>query len=263
MRSLLACLVLTSPAVWAQPAKRQPVFETATIKMTDAKGGGGHSHENDAPGLFRGSMTLKNYIMTAYNVKDFQVTGGPNWIDDTTYDILGKLERVPESPSENTAGTRRAVSATGEEQLHIALQSLLADRFQLKFHQESKDMPAYVLTPVKGKFKLHPVPDSGECGTSSNGDGNGYKLTATCIDMKRFVNVLARRLRQPVSDETALQGLYSFGLQWTTGDLGTGGPSQLDSLFAALRDQLGLRLESKKTPTDIIAVDRAERPSDN
>src|ERR1051325_6967542 len=121
MRSLLACLVRASPAVWAQPAESQPVFEAATIKMTDAKGGGGHSHENDAPGLFRGSMTLKSYIMTAYSVKDFQVTGGPNWIDATTYEILGKLERTAETPSGNTAGIRRAVGGNGEEQLHLAL----------------------------------------------------------------------------------------------------------------------------------------------
>jgi uncharacterized protein (TIGR03435 family) len=248
-------LVLTTAAVWAQPAKRLPAFETATIKMTDAKGGGGHSNENDKPGLFRGSMTLKSYIMTAYNVRDFQVTGGPNWIDDTTYEILGKLERTEEAPSGN---------AGGEQQLHVALQSLLADRFQLKFHQELKEMPAYVLAAMKGKFKLQPVPDNGKCGTSSNGDGNSYKLTATCIDMKRLTTVLARRLRQPVSDETGIQGLYSFGLQWTVDDLGTAGTSsQLDALFAALRDQLGLRLESKKMQTDIIVVDRAERPSDN
>src|SRR5690242_11259275 len=104
MRSLLACVLLASPAVWAQPAESGPVFEAATIKMTAAKGGGGHSHENDTPGLFRGSMTLKSYIMAAYNVKDFQVTGGPNWMDDTTYEIMGKLEHGTDVPPDNTAG---------------------------------------------------------------------------------------------------------------------------------------------------------------
>lgn len=259
MHPLLVFLLLTMPA-WAQRVERQPVFEAATIKMTGAKGGGGHSRESDAPGLFRGSMTLKNYIMTAYNVKDFQVSGGPNWIDDTTYEILGKLEQRPDI--ENPVTTRNAGSRD-EEQLHIALQALLADRFQLKFHHESKEVPAYALTAVKGKFKLQPVPDSGQCGTSSNGDANGHKLIATCIDMKRFASFLARVLRQTVSDQTAIQGLYSFGLQWTTDDLANGSTSQLDSLFSALHDQLGLRLEPKKTSMDIIVVDRAERPSDN
>jgi uncharacterized protein (TIGR03435 family) len=264
MRSLLACLLLISLALWAQSARHQPVFETATIKMTDAKGGAGHSHENDTPGLFRGSMTLKSYIMTAYNVKDFQVTGGPNWIDASTYEILGKLEHMTDVSLENTVSTVRAENGAGEEQLHIALQVLLADRFQLKIHHESKEMPSYVLTANKGKFKLQPVQDSGQCGTSSNGDGNGYKLVATCIDMTRFATFLARRLRQPVSDETAIQGHYSFVLQWTNEDHGNGGgASQLDVIFSALRDQLGLRLESKRTPMDILVVDRAERPSDN
>src|SRR5205085_1586618 len=153
---------------------------------------------------------------------DFQVTGGPNWMDATSYEILGKLDRATVVPAENSAATR------GADQLHLALQSLLADRFQLKFHHEAKEMPGYALTAVKGKFKLQPAPDSGGCGTNSNGDGNGHKLTATCIDMKRFATFLARVLRQPVFDQTAIQGLYSFGLQWTTDDLGNGGPSQLD-----------------------------------
>jgi uncharacterized protein (TIGR03435 family) len=263
MRSLLVCcLLLTSPAAWAQP-DRQPIFETATIKMMEAKGGGGHSHENNTPGLFRGLMTLKSYIMTAYSMKDFQVIGGPSWIDATTYEILGKLDRKPEAPTESIVDTRGR-DGLGEEQLHIALQSLLAVRFQLKLHHESKDLPAYALTLAKGKFKLQPAADNGACGTRSNGDGNGRKLTATCIDMKRFASYLARVLRQPVSDQTAIQGLYSFGLQWATDDLANGGnSSQLDSLFVALRDQLGLRLEPKKAPMDIIVVDRAERPGDN
>jgi uncharacterized protein (TIGR03435 family) len=262
MRSLLACLFLMSPAAWGQP-EHHPVFEAATIKMTDTKGGGGHSHENDTPGLFRGSMTLKSYIMTAYSVKDFQVVGGPVWIDASTYEIVGKLDRKQEGPTESIANTRRG-DGLGEEQLHIALQSLLADRFQLKFHHESKEVPAYALTVAKGKFKLQPVADNGACGTSSNGDGNRRKLTATCIDMKRFASFLARVLRQPVFDQTAIEGLYTFGLQWATDDLVNGGnSSQLDSLFVALRDQLALRLEPKKAPMDIIVVDRAERPNDN
>ena len=258
MRSEFAYMLLMAPIVWAQPAERRPVFEVATIKMTNAKGGGGHAHEDDTPGLFRASMTLKSYIMTAYNVKDFQLVGGPDWIDSTTYDIVGKLEN-----SDKAAGTPGAVR-TGEEQLHIALQSLLAGRFQLTIHHESKELPAYVLSTVKGKFKLQPVDDNGKCGTSSRGDGTGNKLTASCIDMSRFANFLARRLRQPVTDVTGIQGLFSFVLQWTNDDAGNGaGLSSLDSLFSALRHQLGLRLESKKTPTDIIVVDRAERPTGN
>ncbi len=263
MRSLLTCLFLMSPYSWAQPSERRPVFETASIKMMEAKGGGGHSHENDTPGLFRGSMTLKSFIMAAYSVKDFQVIGGPSWLDDTTYEILAKLELKTDAATSGIA-TKRGIDGLGEKQLHIALQSLLADRFQLKFHHESKEMPAYALTVAKGKFKLQPVADNGACGTSSNGDGNGRKLTATCIDMKRFANFLSRVLRQPVSDQTAIQGLYSFGLQWATDELVNGGnASQLDSLFAVLRDQLGLRLEPKKAPMDIMVVDQAERPTAN
>jgi uncharacterized protein (TIGR03435 family) len=261
MRSLLACLLLTSPTAWAQPVERPPVFETATIKMTDAKGGGGHSHENDTPGMFRGSMTLKSYIITEYKVKDFQVIGGPSWIDATTYEIVGKLERKTEVP---TGLNRSGGDGLAEEQLHIALQSLLADRFQLKLHRGSKEMSGYALTVVKGKLNLPPATDNGACGTSSNADGSGRKLIATCIDMTRFASLLTRVLRQPVFDQTAIHGLYSFGLRWATDDLVNADTSlQVDSLFSALRDQLGLRVEPKKASMEIIVVDRAERPSDN
>jgi uncharacterized protein (TIGR03435 family) len=262
MRLLLECLLLTSPVMWAQLVSRHPVFEVATIKMTDAKGGAGHSHENDTPGLFRGSMTLKSYVMTAYNVKDFQVIGGPKWVDDTTYEIVAKLERTPDVTRDDTTSIR--IDTKREEQLHVALQWLLADRFQLEFHHELKIMPSYVLTAVKGKFKLQPISESGQCGTSSNGDGRSYKLVANCIDMKRFASVLARRLRQPVFDVTGVKGLYNFVLQWSADDLvNRDGAPQLDSLFDALRDQLGLRIESKKAPTDMIVIDRAERPAEN
>jgi uncharacterized protein (TIGR03435 family) len=116
MRSLLAYCLLMPLAVSAQPSEHPPVFEAASIKMVDAKGGSGHSHENDAPGLSRGSMTLKSFIMAAYNVKDFQVIGGPNWIDVATYEILGKLERTPDVSTKSLGSTPR--NGDREEELH-------------------------------------------------------------------------------------------------------------------------------------------------
>ena len=119
--------------------------------MTSPTGGYGHSHENDGPGLLRGSMTLKSYIMAAYNVKPYQVMGGPN---------LDRRRHLRHRGQTGYAGCRscrqilRRPARPAEEANSHALQGLLADRFQLKLHRETKEMPAYALTVAKSGFKL-------------------------------------------------------------------------------------------------------------
>src|SRR5581483_4285598 len=158
------------------------------------------------PGLLRASMTLKSYVIMAYNLRRFQVTGGPKWMDDSTYDIVAKLDRsfMPEG------ATPKLLS----EATMLALQALLADRFQLKFHHESKEVPGYTLTAVK-RFYLAPVEKAEHCGTSSHGDVRGIKFTGTCLSMADFAAFAANRLDLPVSDQTHVEGLYTFSLEWS------------------------------------------------
>jgi uncharacterized protein (TIGR03435 family) len=205
-------------------------------------------------------MTLKSYIMMAYNLRPFQVTGGPKWMDDSTYDIVAKLDHafMPEG-------------ATGKllsEATTLALQALLADRFQLKIHHETKEMPAFVLTAIKPRFRLAPVEKADHCGTRSNGDTRGgVKFTGTCLSMADFAAFAADRLDRPVSDQTHVDGLYTFSLEWSRDGLRTdasGGanPDGLPAFFTAI-EQIGLKLESRKAPVDILVVDSAERPTEN
>lgn len=262
-RNTAIVVFLLPPILWPQAAEPKPVFEAASIKMVNLTGGGGHSHENDDPGMLRGSMTLKSYIMSAYGVKAFQVAGGPSWIDDTTYEIVARLENPP-APMEKLTGRER--SAAQGNRLHLALQQLLLERFQLKFRHETKMMPAYALTVSKSGLKIKPAAEASNCGTSSNGNGVSTKLTATCIDMAAFASFLARQLRLPVLDQTSVPGAYSFQLEWTADDLKVADSSNqpaLPSLFTILDQQLGLKLESKKAPMDILVVESAERPSEN
>jgi uncharacterized protein (TIGR03435 family) len=264
MRSPVVVLFLISSSAWAQ-TEAKPVFEAASIKMSRPTGGSGHSNENSDPGMLHGSMTLKSYIMAAYSVKTYQVTGGPKWIDDSTYDIVAKLE-IAELPKLSADLTPRQRATAEVERLHTALQGLLADRFQLKLHHESKEMPAYALTVVKSGFKLKEASETAGCGSNSNGNGTSINFTATCVDMTRFANYLARVTKQPVSDETHLEGSYSFSFEYIPDDLkATASTDQpaLPSLFTVLQQKLGLKLEQKKVPTDIIVVDSAERPSEN
>ena len=173
MRSAIVTLLLISPAAWPQTPERMPPFETASIKMTQEKGGGGHSHEHNTPGMLRGAMTLKSYIMSAYDVEPFQVTGGPAWIDESTYEIVAKLESGADAPPNPAPGSRR----NDGERIRAALQTLLAERFQLKIHHESKEVPAYAMTVAKSGFKLQPDVTPGcSGGTNSNGNGVSQKL---------------------------------------------------------------------------------------
>ena len=256
MRLALFSLLLAGVAFGQTPQPQlEARFDAASVKMTAPSGGGGHSHEHDNPGLFRGSMTLKSYIMTAYEVSE--IAGGPPWMDDATYEIEAKLD-LPRaaalSPDKN------------EAMLHAALQPLLAERFHLKVHHESKEVPAYLMTVTKRGFKLQPVAAGEHCGTNSKGDGHVVTLNATCIDMEGFAAFLAKRTKMPVSDQTGVKGAYTFSLQWTPDDLRTDASSDrppLPSLFTVLEEQLGLKLEQRKAAVDILVVDSAERPTEN
>ncbi len=255
MRFALFSLLLAASGFSQTPQQPQIQFDAASIKMTAPNGGGGHIHEHDAPGMLRGSMTLKSYIMEAYGITE--ITGGPAWMDDTTYEIVAKLS-IPRSEALS--------NQENQTLLYAALRPLLADRFQLKFHHETKEAPAYVMSLAKRGFKLQPVQAGANCGTNSKGDGHVVTAKATCIDMDEFASFLAKMTKMHVLNQTGVKGAYSFSLQWTPDDLRTDASADrpaLPSLFTVLDEQLGLKLEQRKAPIDVLVVDSAERPTEN
>jgi uncharacterized protein (TIGR03435 family) len=262
MRSTIVTLLLFSPLLRAQTTEQKPTFAVASIKL-DPKADGADSEPG--PGLLRAQMTLARFIAMAYQVKPYQVIGGPNWIDIEHYDILAKLEHAGEEalPPESTPRQRTEANSA---RLRAALQDLLAERFQMKFHRETKEMPCYALTVAKGGFKLKESPNKGEHGTNSKGRGNERTLTATGVDMGRLVAFLANQVARPVVDMTHIQGYYDFTLSWTPDDLKSVAASDqpsLPSLFTAVQEKLGLKLESQKAPVELLVIDSAERPSEN
>jgi uncharacterized protein (TIGR03435 family) len=219
---------------FAQP----PAFEAATIKPSKDQPGHSGSHSRTGMIVLTG-QTLKGLICVAYQVKDFQVSGGPKWMDGDRFDINAKAE-----------------GAADGVQLRNMLQTLLADRFQLVFHREQKIGPAYALVLVKSGLKIKPV----EGATGSNSNGGKGKLTVTGMTMPKLADLLTRELKTPVVDLTEAPGAYDFKLEWSI----EGDANDVQSaLFAALQQQLGLKLESRKLPVDLIVVDRAEKPSEN
>ena len=201
-------------------------------------------------------VTVKALIQQAYGVREFQIVGGPQWMGTERYDITAKPE-----------------GAATQDQVKVMLQGLLKDRFQLLFHRETKELPAYVLVVAKGgpKLKESEAAGGGRGGRIMMGRGHIESLGAP---VSNLVNQLANALGRPVIDKTELTGNYDFKLDWTP-DVGQGmmrapggdAPAPADtagpSIFTALQDQLGLKLESTKGPVEILKIERAEKASEN
>jgi uncharacterized protein (TIGR03435 family) len=214
-----------------------PAFEAAAIKPSKDLSRG--TSWDSEPGRINLSATLKGLITIAYRVKDFQVAGGPKWLDGDRFEINAKAEGPAKDP-----------------ELLEMLQTLLADRFQLAIHHEQKIAPAYALVVAKSGLKIKAV--EGATGSSSRG-GRGA-MTAKGVSMAKLAESLSRNLGAPVADLTETPGVFDFKLEWSVE--GDANDAQ-SALFAALQSQLGLKLESRKLPIDVIVVDKAEKPSEN
>lgn len=185
-----------------------------------------------------GSLTMRNVslrmiIEDAYDLKRYTLTA-PDWTGTERFDIKAKVgEKVK------------------HEELRLMLQSLLAERFQLKAHRELKEMTGYALLPAKSGFKLKPAEGNGSSINSSRGAG---KVKATCkhVSMPRLADYLSGRMDHPVVDQSGISDAYDFILEWSPDQIGEdAGPS----IFTALTEQLGLRLETRKLPVSILVVD--------
>jgi len=248
MRCLIA-IVLGMAAVGVATAQNF-TFEVAAIRPSNS-GRPGMSIETDA-GRFKAiNATVSFLIQYAYGVKDFQLIGGPGWIGSDKYDI--------EAKSEIKANDREFPSM---------MQALLADRFQLKFHRETREFPIFGLVVAKGGPKLTPASETGNDGTRVR---NGL-LTITNGTVANLASTLTNMLGRRVLDKTGLSGRYDIALKWTP-DFGQAPPLRPDappadpngpSIFTAVQDQLGLRLESTKGPLDVLVIDKVlKTPTEN
>jgi uncharacterized protein (TIGR03435 family) len=237
MRAL--CLFTAAGCLFAQTAPAPLTFEVASIKPSAPDSRGDFSEFLPGGGYRASGATLKTLITQAYEINDYQISGGPAWLDTASFDILAR----PDPPG------------TGE-QIPERLRNLLSDRFQLLIHLETKERPVYALVIAKNGAQLQESAES-----KSRMDGRRGWLSGQHVEIPRLASWLSDRVGRPVIDKTGLTGKYSFELKWTP----EGAPPDRDapSLFTALPEQLGLRLESQKAPIEMILVDRAERPSEN
>jgi len=263
-----AALVLTaSLPVFAQTPAMQ--FEVASIKPSAASAMGEH---RVAVGIQAGGrltaqgVSVRMLMAIAFGVKDHEIIGGPGWVDTERYDISAKPDAASVSGQIN------------QDQMRLMIQALLADRFKLATHTESKEATVYAIVPGKNGAK---VPESESTADSPNRQmrmGNG-QLNATGLPMQFLADSLSRILGRTVVDKSGLTGLRDFKLQWVPDESTSirmpglpppGGPeaappsdSKGPTLFAALEEQLGLKLNTEKGQVTNIVIDHIEKPSEN
>jgi uncharacterized protein (TIGR03435 family) len=208
-------------------------------------------------GLRITGASLRNLISLAYNVRPFQVSGGPQWMDTDRFDIEARATTSDGDAAPDPARAREEQRQTGER-----LQSLLSDRFQLQLYRETREQPVYALVVARGGSKLRQSPEAnGLIRMMSRGTLRGEGVAVGMLTLN-LSNELARR----VIDKTGLTGKYDFELKWmpaAAGPQAAEGDPERPSLFTALQEQLGLRLESEKGPVEVLVIERVERPSGN
>jgi bla regulator protein BlaR1 len=221
-------------------------------------------------------VTAKDLIQFAYSVDGFQVSGGPAWIKSDKYAINAKVDRTLMTQWNALAPAQREKK---EDQIKSMFRNLLADRFQLKVSHQSQQGPTYALVVAKGGSKLALSNDVGESskgpGSHVNGLGNSvFQADENDMLIGAFAKIIQRQPElegRLVEDQTGLDGRYTFLLKWTrqptTADASSSDASPADpsapSLWTALQEQLGLRLQSTKGQVDTIVIDHIEKPSAN
>ena len=241
IRYAVALAVCTSMALAADA----PAFDVASIKPCDAGGGA----VDIAPGsVTMRCMRLTGAIRWAYNVLDVQVSG-PDWLNTARFEIVAK------------AGT-----PAKEPELQQMMQKLLAERFKLELHRQTKEVNAMVLTVAKGGHKLKEVQEEGSPSFSTG----RMNLTGKGATIAQLITFISREIRQPIVDQTGLTGRYDYFMDiaaYITDEMRQqqGPPVEAPSIVAnALQGQLGLKVEAKKMPMEVLMVDKMEKtPTEN
>jgi len=255
-------LVLTAP-MFGQGAQvpdlKAAAYDVVTVKPH--KPGDGSTSISIDDDIYRASnVSLKMLIRYAYDLKtEDQITVTESWAGANRYDVQAKID--PE-----TMAAMKGLKDEERDKIGQAMmQAMLAERFHLKVHHETKELPIYALVVAKSGLKLKTSSPENEKDGSMN--SNNQHLTATGIGMDGLSGYLSQRLHRMVQDKTGLTGKYDFTLEWAPDEAAgeasaaAAGASPLPSLMTAVEEQLGLRLETAKGPVDLVVVEGAELPT--
>lgn len=269
---LIGCADPAEIRAQSPPGIPLPAFGIASVRPQPWTNEGGVDVYVRGNTLYAEHADLYRLVDFAYGLRpdDLQVSGGPDWArhgvlsnvsgaDSVLYQVIAK---APEGPPPSI------------EQFRLMLQSLLADRFQLRIHHAVKDLPVFNLVVARGRpaFREN-VSDAKESVTMKGGDGHAFRISAVHASLTNLIEELAFATGRPVNDKTGLTGLYDFEIAWfprfVRDDLsaadGTDSPApdnQVPSLFTAVQ-RLGLKLERSTAPFDAVIIDHAEKASGN
>ncbi len=259
---LLAALAFSRAGVEAQaPAQTAvvaPAFDVVSIHPNKTATDGHHHIFNDpAESRFRVvNLPLRDLIQYAYGLPDSQILGGPGWLDSTMFDIDARCD------AEADVRMHALPTEEARHQKQVMVQALLADRFQLKAHQETRQLPVYALVVTKGgtRFKAAEV-----SGTTIDTGRTRLHVAGSDDTIALLARVLAQVLGRVVLNETGLSGRYDLSLRWTPDDAAAQSTSAdaPPGLFTAIQEQLGLKLDSTKGAVPVLVIDGVEMPSAN
>ena len=281
LAAVTACavpIVMAGAHLLAQTPAENLAFEVASVKPNTS--GDGRVMLGVQPGgrFTATNVPLRMLLRQAYDVQDFQVVGGPDWLASDRFDVIAK---APE----------------GEitfELMRPMLRTLLAERFKLRVHNETREMPVYDLVKARSDGTLGPnlTPSTVDCATALGGRQGGGpppappqpgqrvdcgfiiglgRMSVGGMPIEQLARDLSPMVGRVVLDKTGLTGNYSYELTYAPEQLGGGPPPLLNgapptfdpnlpSIFTALQEQLGLKLDSARGPVEVLVIDRAERP---
>ncbi len=268
-RVLLSTAIAISHGICAQsPAAPQsqttsspaPAFDVAAIHPHISEP---HEHNSIWSSPFDShfkaeNMSLVGLIHWAFNMPETRILDAPDWAKSTMFNIEATAD------SSVDAQMRNLTSDAGRLQKQKMVQALLADRFKLVTHTETRELPIYALVVAKGGPKLGPVQENGAIVNHGRGHIEVQSFTNS---VSALAEELSKEVGRDVIDKTGIQGRYDLKLTWTPDDrVASSSDASADSgpsIFTALEEQLGLKLESQKGPVTVLVIDHAEMPSEN
>ncbi len=257
-RNVMGVIVLAASAAFGQTSPAPATFEVASVRVSQIGKAGGEGSRRESIQYSPDSVTMRNVsfrssIRWAYHVMDYQITG-PDWLATERYDIAAK-----------------SAAQVTEDQLRVMLQALLAERFKLALHRQTKELPAYVLVVGKNGPKFKESITDGE--SSVQPDERRLQVTVQRTPVSQLVDGLSNILRAPVIDQTGLKGKYDITINvakyipdMESARKGEGGAPMdpIPIIMNGIQEELGLKLESRKLPLDLLIIDHAEKvPTEN
>lgn len=225
-------------------------FEVAAIKPSDMTGPVGIRR---FPGgrFVTSNTSLKLLITWTYDIGDERLVGAPGWLDSARFDVAAK------APNQNPT----------LDELHSMMKALLADRFKLRVHAETRDLSMYMLEVDRNGPKVHVLDAPLAVNHDPFKTAESGRLTGTSVTTGMLAKVLTSQLGHYVRDDTGFKGVFDFTLEWRPDSAASGDGPDADSrasIFTAIRERLGLRLTSGRAPIEVVAIDHVENhPTDN